>query len=109
MEKKKRSPIMVISFAALIGFLVIALLDGTIRPSSVVAAKVGLALGTLLTADLMEVRSVPTGGVPSDAFKPLQRSASHRLILLIQSCNTSLPHLRANPPDALFFQPKLLR
>ncbi len=68
-NKKKRSPIMVIGFAVLIGFLVIALLNGTIRPSSVVAAKVGLAPGTLLTADLMEVRSVPAGGVPSDAFK----------------------------------------
>ncbi len=71
MEKKKRSPLMVIGFAILIGFLVIALLNGTIRPSSVVAAKVGLAPGTLLTADLMEVRSVPAGGVPSDAFKAI--------------------------------------
>ena len=70
-NKKKRSPIMVIGFAVLIGFLVIALLNGTIRPSSVVAAKVGLAPGTLLTADLMEVRSVPAGGVPSDAFKTI--------------------------------------
>ena len=70
-NKKKHSPIMVIGFAVLIGFLVIALLNGTIRPSSVVAAKVGLAPGTLLTADLMEVRSVPAGGVPSDAFKTI--------------------------------------
>jgi hypothetical protein len=37
-----------------IGFLVIALLNGMIRPSSVVAAKVGLAPGTLLAADLVE-------------------------------------------------------
>jgi len=43
-NKKKRSPIIVIGFAVLIGFLVIALLNGTIRPSSEVAAKVGLAL-----------------------------------------------------------------
>jgi Flp pilus assembly protein CpaB len=71
MENKKRSPLMVIGFAILIGFLVIALLNGTIRPSSVVAAKVGLAPGTLLTADLLEVRSVPAGGVPSDAFKTI--------------------------------------
>ncbi len=33
MENKKRSPIMVIGFAVLIGFLVIALLNGTIRPT----------------------------------------------------------------------------
>ena len=72
MEKKKRSPIMVIGFAILIGFLVIALLNGTIRPTSVVVAKVGLAPGTLLTADLLEVRSIPAGGVPSDAFKDIK-------------------------------------
>lgn len=72
MEKKKRSPIIVIGFAILIGFLVIALLNGTIRPTSVVAAKVGLAPGTLLTADLLEVRSIPAGGVPADAFKDIQ-------------------------------------
>jgi Flp pilus assembly protein CpaB len=72
MEKKKRSPIMVIGFAILIGFLVIALLNGTIRPTSVVAAKVGLAPGTLLTADLLEVRSIPAGGVPTDAFKDVK-------------------------------------
>jgi Flp pilus assembly protein CpaB len=72
MEKKKRSPIMVIGFAILIGFLVIALLNGTIRPTSAVAAKVGLAPGTLLTADLLEVRSIPAGGVPTDAFKDIK-------------------------------------
>ncbi len=72
MEKKKRSPIMVIGFAVLIGFLVIALLNGTIRPTSAVAAKVGLAPGTLLTADLLEVRSIPAGGVPTDAFKDIK-------------------------------------
>jgi Flp pilus assembly protein CpaB len=72
MEKKKRSPILVIGFAVLIGFLVIALLNGTIRPASVVVAKVGLAPGTLLTADLLEVRSIPAGGVPSDAFKDVK-------------------------------------
>ena len=72
MEKKKRSPILVIGFAVLIGFLVIALLNGTIRPANVVVAKVGLAPGTLLTADLLEVRSIPAGGVPSDAFKDVK-------------------------------------
>ena len=43
-NKKKRSPILVIGLAVLIGFLVNALLNVTIRPSSEVAAKVGLAL-----------------------------------------------------------------
>jgi len=48
-NKKKRSPIMVIGYAVLIDFLVIALLNGTIHPTSVAAAKVGLAPGTLPT------------------------------------------------------------
>src|SRR5690242_14494912 len=72
MEKKKRSPILVIGFAVLIGFLVIALLNGTIRPTGVVVAKVALAPGTLLTANLLEVRSIPAGGVPTDAFKEIK-------------------------------------
>jgi Flp pilus assembly protein CpaB len=63
---------MVIGFAVLIGFLVIALLNGTIRPTGVVAAKVGLAPGTLLTADLLEVRSIPAGDIPTDAFKAIE-------------------------------------
>jgi len=33
MEKKKRPPMLVIGFAVLIGFLGIALLNGTIRPA----------------------------------------------------------------------------
>lgn len=57
---------MVISFAVLIGFLFIALLNGTIRPTNVVAAKVGLAPGTLLVADLLEARSTLTGGGPDE-------------------------------------------
>jgi len=69
MEKKQRSPIMVIAFAVIIGIVVIALLNGTIRPTPVLVAKVGLLPGTVLTADLVEVRSVPAGGVPANALR----------------------------------------
>lgn len=69
MEKKQRSPIMVIAFAVIIGIVVIALLNGTIRPTSVLVAKVGLLPGTILTTDLVEVRSVPAGGVPANALR----------------------------------------
>ncbi len=51
MEKKRCLPIMVIGFAVLIVFLNIVLLNRSIRPNSLVA------LGTLLTDNLMEVRS----------------------------------------------------
>jgi Flp pilus assembly protein CpaB len=71
MESKKRSPIAVIVFAVLIGFLVIALLSSTIRPTQVAVAKTSLAPGTVLTEELVELRSIPAGGVPNDAILSL--------------------------------------
>jgi len=69
MEKKQRSPITIIGLALIIGVLVIALLNGTVRPTEVVVAKVGLLPGTMLTADLVELRTVPAGGVPAEAVR----------------------------------------
>lgn len=71
MENKKRSPITIIVFAILIGFLVIALLNGTVRPTQALVAKTSLAPGTLLTSDLVELRSIPAGGVPNDAIRSM--------------------------------------
>ena len=71
MESKKRSPLAVIVFALLIGFLVIALLSSTIKPTQVAVAKTSLAPGTVLTEELVELRSIPAGGVPNDAILSL--------------------------------------
>jgi Flp pilus assembly protein CpaB len=79
MENKKRSPITVIVFAVLIGFLVIALLNGTVRPTQALVAKESLAPGTLLTADLVELRSIPAGGVPNDALRSTDELAGKML------------------------------
>ena len=79
MEKKQRSPILVIGLALIIGVLVIALLNGTVRPTQVLVAKVGLLPGTLLTADLVETRSIPAGGVPSDALRSLDEAQGQML------------------------------
>jgi Flp pilus assembly protein CpaB len=79
MENKKRSPITVIVFAVLIGFLVIALLNGTVRPTQALVAKESLAPGTILTADLVELRSVPAGGVPNDALRSMDALAGKML------------------------------
>jgi Flp pilus assembly protein CpaB len=79
MENKKRSPITVIVFAVLIGFLVIALLNGTIRPTQVLVAKTSLAPGTILTSDLVEMRSIPAGGVPNDALRSMDALAGKML------------------------------
>lgn len=70
MEKKK-SPIVPIVLAVVIGLLTMLLLNGLIRPKSIVVAKVAIAPGTILTADLLEVRSVPAGGRPADAFESI--------------------------------------
>ena len=49
-------------------FLVIILLNGVIRPVTVVVAKVAIAPGTQLTTDLVDVRSIPAEAKPRDAF-----------------------------------------
>ena len=72
MEQKKRSPILAIALAVVIGLMVIALLNGFIRPTDVVVAKVAVAPGTILAADLVELRSIPAGAKPTDAFTRLE-------------------------------------
>ena len=51
--EKRRSPWIAIVLAVVVGLMVIVLLNGVIRPTTVVAAKVAIAPGTPLTADLL--------------------------------------------------------
>ena len=51
MQTKKRSPFTAIVLAVIIGLLVIALLNGVVRPTQVVVARVPISPGTLLTAE----------------------------------------------------------
>ena len=74
MQSKKRSPIAAIVLAVVIGLLVIALLNGVIRPTQVVVAKVAIAPGTLLTDQLVELRTIPMGAKPADAIAQDRRS-----------------------------------
>jgi Flp pilus assembly protein CpaB len=67
MQPKKRSPLAAIVLAVVIGLLVIALLNGVIRPTQVVVAKVSIAPGTILTSSLVELRTIPMGAKPADA------------------------------------------
>jgi len=67
MQPKKRSPLAAIVLAVVIGLLVIALLNGVIRPTQVVTAKVSIAPGTILTDKLVELRTIPMGAKPADA------------------------------------------
>jgi Flp pilus assembly protein CpaB len=72
MQSKKRSPIAAIVLAVVIGLLVIALLNGVIRPTQVVVTKVAIAPGTLLTDQLVELRTIPMGAKPSDAIAKIE-------------------------------------
>lgn len=67
MLTQKRSPLAAIVLAVVIGLMVIALLNGFIRPTQVVVAKVPLAPGTLLTDQLVELRTIPMGARPANA------------------------------------------
>jgi Flp pilus assembly protein CpaB len=72
MQTKKRSPIAAIVLAIVIGLLVIALLNGVVRPTQVVVAKVAIAPGTLLSDQLVELRTIPMGARPADALSKLE-------------------------------------
>ena len=72
MQPKKRSPLAAIVLAVVIGLLVIALLNGVIRPTQVVVAKVSIAPGTILTDSLVELRTIPMGAKPSDAVTRIE-------------------------------------
>ena len=72
MQTKKRSPIAAIVLAVVIGLLVIALLNGVIRPTQVVVAKVAIAPGTVLSEALVELRTIPMGAKPADALTKVE-------------------------------------
>jgi len=70
--EKRRSPWIPIALAVVIGIMVIVLLNGVIRPTSVVVAKVALAPGTRLSRDMLELRTVPAQARPGDAFERVE-------------------------------------
>jgi Flp pilus assembly protein CpaB len=72
MEPRKRSPLIAIILAVVIGLMVFALLNGVVRPTQVVAAKVAIAPGTLLTDQLVELRTIPMGAKPADALTKVE-------------------------------------
>lgn len=67
--EKRRSPWIVIVLAVVIGLMVIVLLNGVIRPTTVVVAKAAIAPGTRLTVDLLELHTIPAQARPAGAFE----------------------------------------
>jgi len=70
---KKRSPIVIIVVAVLLGLVVIVLLQTIVKPTAVVVAKVAIAPGTTITADLVEVRTIPAGGLPAGTYASVDK------------------------------------
>jgi len=79
MEAKKRSPLIAIVLSVVIGLMVFALLNGVIRPTQVVVAKVAIAPGTILTDQLVELRTIPMGAKPADALTKVEDAAGKML------------------------------
>ena len=69
---KKRNPIIIVVLAVFLGLAIMVLLNSVIKPTPVVVAKSIIAPGTTLTEDLVEVHTLPAGGVPKDAFATVQ-------------------------------------
>lgn len=67
----KRSYIVVAGLALLAFILTFALLSGVVVPKPVVVAHVDLTAGTRLTADLLEVRTLPGSAIPDGAYTTL--------------------------------------
>ena len=67
----KRSYIVVAGLALLAFILTFALLSGVVVPKPVVVARLDLTAGTRLTADLLEVRTLPGSAIPDGAYTTL--------------------------------------
>ena len=67
----KRSYLVVAGLALLAFILTFALLSGVVVPKPVVVASTDLTAGTRLTADLLEVRTLPGSAIPDGAYTTL--------------------------------------
>ena len=71
MKKPRKSTFVIAGLALLAFILTYALLTGVIAPKPVVVARADLAAGTRLTADVLEVRSLPANAIPHGAYTTL--------------------------------------
>ena len=81
MKKPHNKAYLVIAGLALLAFvLTYALFSGVVAPKPVVVAKADMAAGTRLTADLLELRTLPGAAVPKGAYSSLdggRRQGAH--------------------------------
>jgi Flp pilus assembly protein CpaB len=74
MKKTRKSTFVIAGLALLAFILTYALLAGVVAPRPVVVARVDLAAGTRLTADVLEVRSLPANAIPQGAYAALEEA-----------------------------------
>ena len=73
MKKPRNKAYLVIVGLAILAFiLTYALFSGVVSPKPVVVAKTDLSAGTRLTANLLEVRTLPGSAVPKGAYTTLK-------------------------------------
>lgn len=65
---KVKSPIVAIVISLVVCIAVIVAIYSIVKPVSVVEAKAAISAGTVLTQDLIEVKTVPSGGLPADYY-----------------------------------------
>jgi Flp pilus assembly protein CpaB len=69
---RNKSYFVIAGLAVLAFILTYALLSGVVAPKPVVVAAVDLAAGTRLTADVLEVRTLPGNAIPDGAYTTLE-------------------------------------
>jgi Flp pilus assembly protein CpaB len=79
--EKRRSPWIPVVLSIAIGIMVTVLLNNVVRPTSVVVAKVALSPGTRLTADLLELRTIPAQALPKDALVRIEDAQDKTLVV----------------------------
>ncbi len=73
--RKPGNSLLLIGVLALIAFgLTYALLSGIVQPRQVVVAKIDLAAGTRLSRDLIELKTLPRGGIPAGAYASIEEA-----------------------------------
>jgi len=65
---KVKSPIVAIAISVVVCVVVILAIYNVVKPVSVVEAKTSISAGTVLTEDLVEIKTVPSGGLPTDYY-----------------------------------------
>ncbi len=74
MKKPRKAYLVIVVLAVLAFAITYGLLSGIVAPTPVVVARVDLAAGTRLTADVLEIRTLPRDAIPEGAYTTLEEA-----------------------------------